>query len=207
MSLIKCPECNKNISEECKYCRYCGYKLRKETFNIKQSIINVFKENKTFSSLKISSMQILSLVSLVCSLYLSNSEICFSRVVYPSGQTTPSQVTISNFFECIEYMPLSLSIILVWMMLLSVPSIILFNSKFNFFKKKEIILVPNAIYAIMTFVTITLSCCNQLKEVFPHGIAYHEILWGAVYVTILAILSFTLLIINNKKLKLSEKEQ
>ena len=33
MSLIKCPECGKDVSDTCEYCIHCGFKLSKPNFN------------------------------------------------------------------------------------------------------------------------------------------------------------------------------
>lgn len=38
MALVKCPECNKEISDQAKYCPSCGYRLKSMSVEDKKSI-------------------------------------------------------------------------------------------------------------------------------------------------------------------------
>lgn len=211
MALIKCPECHKDISDECKKCPQCGYTLKKKnntkSSSILKSISDVFKENKTYSFFKnkisLSSLQILSLVALLCSFIVGICESCFTRSVYPSGSYLPSQITLDNFHwalaEDSDYIFIWYFMIIA--IILSVVSIIIYNSKFNKLKKKIILYIPNVIYSITILATIILASSGDLGRTFTSNHSQYDVKWGAIYVLILSVTSVILLIIDIKKNK------
>ena len=208
MALIKCPECHKDISDECKKCPQCGFKLKKNTnkfSDVSKSIADVFKKNKTYSFFKdkisLSCLQILSLITLVCSFVVNISEICFSRSVYPTGTYTPSQITLDNFHWTLAE---NSNYIFIWYIMiitfvLSIISIIVYNSKFNKLKKKILLYIPNVIYSITVLITIILVLGGNLGNSYLKGHSQYSANWGAYYVFILSIISIILLFINTKK--------
>lgn len=46
MSLIKCPECNKEISNTIDSCPHCGFKLKKISNHYKEDIITIQQTSK-----------------------------------------------------------------------------------------------------------------------------------------------------------------
>lgn len=207
MALIKCPECHKDISDECKKCPQCGYYLKKNDNGIIKSITNIFSENRTYfffkNKIKLSSLQILSLVTLLCSFMVNISERCFSRSVYPTGTYLPSQVTLDNFhWTLLE----NNDFIFIWYIMiisiiLSIISILMYNSKFNKLKKKILLYIPNIIYSILVLITIILANGGDLGETFTRGHSQYSANWCAYYVLILSVVSIILLMIDIKNSK------
>ena len=214
MALIKCPECHKDISDECKKCPQCGYTLKKNPnhSNIFKSITNVFKENTTYTffknKIKLSSLQILSLVALLCSFIVSICERCFSRSVYHTGTYTPSQITLANFHWALEENGdfIFLWYIIIISIILSVISIFIFNTKINKVKKKILLIIPNVLYSISILATIILASSGELGGTFTSGHSQYDAKWAAIYVFILSIISIILQCIDlNKRKKKQNK--
>lgn len=211
MTIIKCPECQKEISDESKSCTHCGYPLKKNNKTTKKNIIDsvfaAFKTNKEYSFIKnkirLSSLQILALVSLICSYIMNISERCFFRKVYPNGQGVPSQVLLENFkWTLLE----NESYAFVWyimliFMVLNVVSIILYDTKLNKFKKKSYIYFPNIAYVITIMMAIFLSLSGKLTITKYAGYVRFYISWGAILVLILSIVSGAFLLFDLEKHK------
>lgn len=76
MAIIKCPECQKEISDTVKKCIYCGFKIPKEKKPLKEKIVSV--KNKIISSLsdkqkriiKFSAIGVASLILLLVLFFL-----------------------------------------------------------------------------------------------------------------------------------------
>ena len=207
MALIKCPECHNDISDECKKCPQCGYTLKKNDSGIIKSIKNIFSENRTYfffkNKIKLSSLQILSLVTLLCSFMVNISERCFSRRVYPTGSYLPSQVTLDNFHWALaennDY--IFIWYIMIISIILSIISILMYNSKFDKLKKKILLYLLNIIYSILVLITIILANSGDLGKTFTSGYSQYSANWCAYYVLLLSVVSIILLIIDIKKSK------
>ena len=48
MALIKCPECNKEISDQAKWCVHCGYPLEQDTIAGIQKLLSVRDVRRIF---------------------------------------------------------------------------------------------------------------------------------------------------------------
>lgn len=210
MALIKCPECNNSISSECKSCPKCGYNMKKDKVTNKKeiinSIMNLFKENPSYNffnnKLKLSSLQIISLISLICSFILILCEVCFSRLVYPQGKWMPSQILLEGFYGALAG---NEQYIIVWYIIiiffiLSLIAIFLFNKDNKIRKLKEKIswYIPNMIYTIGIIVVIILASVGELGTNNILEDTQFKVLWGAIYVAILSITSIIMLIIDIK---------
>lgn len=204
MALIKCKECGKEISDTATKCPNCGYKI-KENINLKKvktQILNIFKENQEYElfnkKIKISAMQILSLVAVVCAVILSTLDICFSRKVYRLSNYSISQITAQSF--------LSINDIVMWLAIILGISSILTIVLFKKIKKKKLLLIPNILYAVFIILVIVLSQLDVFKEYYEAGVANYIVCWQSVYVAILATTSVVIFIINYIKNKSIDNE-
>ena len=52
MSLIRCPECNKDVSSYAESCPHCGYPIRKPPFPKPSVSVNKAKKSKRFNDME-----------------------------------------------------------------------------------------------------------------------------------------------------------
>ena len=151
MALIKCPECNKEISDECKVCIHCGYTLKKEKEEKKEkiNILAPFKSKKEILNIKnfitLTGNQIMAIVCLLCSFVVSLFPVCYGRFLWPSisaGMYT-SRYSESLFNVLIDtYVGNYTLPMFIAFFVLSLVAILLFNK----LKRKIFVYIPNVLY-------------------------------------------------------------
>lgn len=209
MALIKCIECNQEISDTAKSCPHCGYKYKKQTPNIK-SILSSFKEiftiNPEYSffkkKIKLSSLKILSIATLICSFVLSVYPACF-QLVRMNRLTFRTIKYNTSLFEVTINISVLLTILLILFALLGIINTIIYkNVKIPKLDKihSKITLIPQIGYLLTTILTIIIVEFGS-AEITSHYKSYYTTQWGGYFVAILATMSLIFLIIDLIKAK------
>lgn len=103
MSMIKCSECGKEISNKAKVCVHCGNPLKNEEQDnsVNEKKVKIKKNNKTNNILLIILILLIHLI-----LFLGgtrnflNSDTVIANVIYPVKQYAISRLTTENIYEC-----------------------------------------------------------------------------------------------------------
>ena len=207
MALIECPECKGSISDECRRCPKCGYKIKKiqkqNSINVLKSIPAVFKENKQYSILKgkflISAIRVLALVCVVFSFILIFAGTTYTRNTYRTTSSIATQILAKSLIDFTFDYAIVLGILIIVFGAISILAIILNDSITKKFKiNQKILFIPNIIYAVLTLVTIILGYVVKID--FAKGFVKYKPVFGAYYIYILALLSCVLLIWDYKLL-------
>ena len=208
MALIKCPECNKDISDECKVCIHCGYTLKKEKKknNEKFDILASFKDKKQLTVIKnfvsLTSLQIMALVCLICSFVINFFDVVYNRYHYPSLASTYTYKYPNALFDTWSYVHsvrFLIPIIIIFFAL-SVIAILLFNK----LKRKIIIYIPNVVYSLIYIALLINGPLYHFNDVsydrFVPAFAYYYIM----FLSLLSIGFLVLDIINKRNKKASQ---
>lgn len=187
MALIKCDECQKEISDTAKTCPHCGYNLKKERkkLNSKNIIYN---------------FRTISCFLLILAFITSFFAVSFSRDNYSSSR----QMLNRSFNDMMYYLLDNFDIVFIIIGIVSIVALIYYilGRKVKF--KKIIYYIPTFIYNFLATILIFVVLLGGLDIHTSKYDTYYGVCWGGVWILILLYASTILLIIDlivNKRKK------
>lgn len=187
MALIKCDECQKEISDTAKTCPHCGYNFKKE-------------QKKLNSKNIIYNFRTMSCFLLILSFITSFFAVSFSRDNYSSSR----QMQNRSFNDMMYYLLDNFDIVFIIIGIVSILALIYYilGRKVKF--KKIIYYIPTFIYNFLATILIFVVLLGGLDIHTSKYDTYYGVCWGGVWILILLYASTILLIIDlivNKRKK------
>ena len=190
MALIKCVECNKEISDTAKTCPHCGYKLRKK---------------KSICSLKFDfcNINVLSCFLLILSFFASFFQISFSRDNY----STRRQLLNYSFNDIMYHFINNLDGIYIILGIISIIVLVCTIIKKELKFKKFFYYIPLFLYNLIAIIISFAVIFGLINEHTSRYDTYYGILWGGIWILIMLSSASTMLIIDlikNRKKELKK---
>lgn len=190
MALIKCEECDKEISDTVKTCPHCGYKLKKSK-NINNIKFDFYNSN------------VLSCFLLLLSFIASFFEISFSRDNY----STDRQLLNYSFNDIMYQFIDNLDGIYVIVGIVAIIALVYTIIKKKLKLKKIYYYIPLFLYnliAIIISCAVTFGLFNEHASRYD---TYYRILWGGIWILIMLCFASVILIIDLIKSKKEKLKQ
>lgn len=192
MALIRCGECQKEISDTAKICPHCGYNLKKDRkkINFKIDIYNI---------------RTISCVLLILSFITSFFAVSFSRDNYSSSR----QLLSRSFNDMMYYLLDNFDKVFIIIGIISILALVYYilGRKVKF--KKIIYYIPTFIYSFFATILIFVVLLGGLDIHTPKYDTYYRVCWGGIWILVLLYTSTVLLIIdlivNRRKNEKGEK--
>ena len=184
MALIKCRECQKEISDTAKVCPHCGYKLK----NIQKISLNI---NNT---------KILSCYLLTLAFISSFFKISFSRDNY----STNRQLLNESFNNIMYYFVDNFDGIYTTLGMIAIISLVYTILKKKTKLKKFFYYIPTFLYTLIALIVACAIMFGGLDMHTPKYDTYYGILWGGIWILIMLSTSSIFLIIDLVKSKKEE---
>ena len=185
MALIKCVECNKEVSDSAKVCPHCGYKLKKSIFDKKDGINNI-------NFLRIISI-FLFIFGLLTSLFGPCMMYSSSTWDYPISIVDIAYYDVFYYSDVLFYILGFVSVLMLIVPLFKIKRIKLLNK----IKDNELLsiapaIVLSVIVVIFTFLAIFDLLGHRMYESYVSY--YYVLLWGGVWNLLMYISSSSILI-------------
>lgn len=199
MALIKCKECNKEVSDTAKTCPHCGYKLKSFKLNLK---------------VKNTDLIVLGFIIQVFLLMFVNGT--FAREFHSWGDKIVTRISNASFIDA-TYALCSITIpdvIIIFLGIIAIATILV--KIFNKYDLKVLNKIKNNIYVcnvptiIYAVIILLITLCSELALGVVEGYEskfWYSVRWGGIWMNILSIVAASILVrelvihIKNKKVR------
>lgn len=198
MALIKCKECNKEVSDTAKTCPHCGYKLKSFKLNLK---------------IKNTDLIVLGFIIQVFLLMFVNGT--FAREFHSWGDKIVTRISNASFIDAAYALwYVALDVIIIFLGIIAIATILV--KIFNKYDLKVLNKIKNNIYVcnvptiIYAVIILLITLCSELALGVVEGYEskfWYSVRWGGIWMNILSIVAASILVrelvihIKNKKVR------